>query len=263
MDGGATYSALGTAQCTALPDINTLRSLFGLQPVNNYAKLLYDTPEFSLALFPEWFGATMPDWPRNVMRGDFLLFDSYAGQPLSDELQEFLAAGDPPVVFTFGSAMKQAGAIFEESLHACARLQRRGIFLSMFGEQIPDNLPPTVKWLPYVPFRDLLPFVAAVVHTGGVGSMAETMRAGIPQIIVPMVNDQFDNCARVEALGIGIGIAHHRYRAATVTKALTRLLSNDSVRANCRTVAACFQDPHPAQTVCNSVIKCWSENRCT
>ena len=234
-----------------LPDINALRAEYGLGPVDNYAALLYAAPDFSLTLFPEWFGATMPDWPANLRRGDFLLFDSFAGQPVSEELQQFLAAGDAPIVFTFGSVMQHAGKAYEASLQACLHLQRRGIFLTMFDEQIPAKLPATVKWFPYVPFRPLLPHAAAVVHHGGIGSTAEALRAGVPQVVVPMAHDQFDNGARVAALGIGVSIGRQRYRATTVTKALAQLLSSDSVKVNCREIAARFVDP--AQALCAQI----------
>ncbi len=237
----------------ALPDVNALRADYGLGPINHYAALLYDAPDFSLTLFPEWFAATMPDWPANLRRGDFLLFDSFAAQPFSDELKQFLAEGEPPIVFTFGSAMQHAGPAFKASLEACQRLQRRGIFLTLFGEQIPAILPPAVKWFPYAPFRQLLPHAAAIVHHGGIGSTAESLRAGVPQIVVPMAHDQFDNGARIEALGVGVSMARHRYRAATVTKALAHLLRSAAVRENCRNAAANFSGGDSAQRLCDGI----------
>src|SRR6202012_1799180 len=55
----------------------------------------------------------------------------------------------------------------------------------------------------YVPLRALLPRCAALVHHGGIGTTAEALRAGVPQVIVPLAFDQFDNAARVRALGAG------------------------------------------------------------
>jgi rhamnosyltransferase subunit B len=238
-----------------LPDINALRASYQLTPINNYAALIYDAADFSLTLFPEWFGPTMPDWSSRLWRGDFLLFDSFAAEPVNEELEQFLCAGDAPIVFTFGSAMQHAEKSFGVSLQTCLRLRRRGIFLTMFEEQIPANLPPAVKWLPYAPFRHLLPRAAAVVHHGGIGTTAEALRAGIPQIVVPMAHDQFDNGARVEALGTGVAIQRNRYRSGTVTKALAKLLASDTINARCRNIALHFSDPDPAQTLCEHIEK--------
>ena len=108
-----------------LPDINALRASYRLPPINNYAKLIYDAADFSLTLFPEWFGATMPDWPAHLLRGDFMLFDGFADQASNPALEEFLAAGDPPVVFSFGSTherttMSQFGYNRPNSGNFCA-----------------------------------------------------------------------------------------------------------------------------------------------
>ena len=236
-----------------LPDINALRRTYGLAPVSHYADLIYAAPDFSITLFPEWFGPTMPDWPQYLLCGEFMLFEGMASQPLDAELEAFLADGDAPIVFTFGSAMKHADKAFQVSVNACQRLERRGILLTMFGEQIPANLPPTIKWLEYAPFGRLLPHAAAVVHHGGIGSTAEAMRAGIPQVVVPMAHDQFDNGARVEALGIGISLARHHYRAGTLARKLSRLLHSGAIGINCREAVARFDLLDPAIRVCRLI----------
>ena len=61
-------------------------------------------------------------------------------------------------------------------------------------------------WQDYVPLRRLLPHAAALVHHGGIGTTAEALRAGTPQLVVPLAHDQFDNAARVAALGVGASL---------------------------------------------------------
>lgn len=235
-----------------LPGINALRATHGVAPVTHYASVLYGAADFSLLLFPEWFGPAMPDWPRNAVHGGFPLFDSFDAQA-NEELDRFLAAGDKPVVFTFGSAMTHAAEAFAASVQACRRLGRRGLLLTMFENQIPRDLPASVKWLPYVPFRDLLPHAAALVHHGGIGSTAEALRAGVPQLVVPMAFDQFDNAARVQEMGVGSMIMRRRYRAASVEKALCKLLQDAGVQANCRSVAARFDGRDALQGMCDAI----------
>jgi len=236
-----------------LPDINTLRAHFGLASVPNYAGHLYGAPDFAVTLFPAWFGPTQPDWPTPLLRGDFLLFDGFTEAALAPDLEEFLAAGEAPLVFTFGSAMLHAGRAFRESVAACRRLGRRGILLSAFPEQIPGDLPPSVRWFEYVPFRRLLPHAAALIHHGGVGSMAEALRAGVPQVIVPMAHDQFDNAMRIEALGVGRSVPRSGYGSRRVAKCIAGLLAEPRLDANCRAAAARFADPQPADSVCAQI----------
>ena len=77
------------------------------------------------------------------------------------------------------------------------------------------------------------------MHHGGIGTTAEALRAGVPQVIVALAYDQFDNAARVEALGagalVGGGAAGARPRA--LAAALRRLLADDAVRAGCAQAA--------------------------
>jgi rhamnosyltransferase subunit B len=124
-------------------------------------------------------------------------------------------------------------------LRAARLLGCRAVLLTPHREQVPHPLPPGVLWLPYVPLRTLLPRAAALVHHGGIGTTAEALRAGLPQVIVPLAYDQFDNAARVEALEAGAmvpgGAAGPRPRA--LAAALRALLSSDAVRAGCARAA--------------------------
>jgi len=79
--------------------------------------------------------------------------------------------------------------------------------------QLPVHLPPEPLWRPCVPLRVLLlPRVAARVHHGGIGTPTEGLRAGVPQSVVPFACDQFDNGARVQALGARLMLAQWRAR---------------------------------------------------
>jgi rhamnosyltransferase subunit B len=102
---------------------------------------------------------------------------------------------------------------------------------------VPSALPANVLWLPYVPLRTLLPHAAALVHHGGIGTMAEALRAGVPQLVVPLAYDQFDNGARVERLQAGRALAGWRARPRRLALALAALLRSDAIRAGCADVA--------------------------
>jgi hypothetical protein len=76
---------------------------------------------------------------------------------LPAELEQFLSAGEPPVVFTPGSAQRQAPSFFREAVEASRLLGRRALLLTRFDEQLPANLPDGVKHFHYVPFSQVLP----------------------------------------------------------------------------------------------------------
>jgi rhamnosyltransferase subunit B len=223
----------------AVPDVNAAHARYGLPPVRHFIDTLQGVADAHLTLFPPWFAATPPDWPRPLAEGTFALYDPHLGAGLPAELADFLDAGPPPVVFTPGSGNRQAARWLARSLAAAVRLGRRAVLLTPHCEQVPAVLPDGVLWLPYVPLRALLPRVAALVHHGGIGTTAEALRAGVPQVIVPLAYDQFDNAARVEALAAGCGLAGGAAgaRPHALARALERLLASPRVQAGCARAA--------------------------
>ncbi len=182
--------------------LSALRTRLGLPPVRNIFRW-WLSPDLVLGMFPDWYGPPQPDWPAQVRLVGFPMHDG-RDQPLPDDLLAFCRAGAPPVVFTFGTGMRRAGAVFRAALDACRRLDVPGIFLTAHAEQLPE-LPPTIRHVSFAPFSRLFPLCAAVVHHGGVGTIAKALNAGIPQLILPVAYDQKDNAIRVRRWAPGSG----------------------------------------------------------
>jgi UDP:flavonoid glycosyltransferase YjiC (YdhE family) len=203
-----------------------------------------------LGLFPEWFAPPQPDWPSNVHLAQFPLWDEATVTPPQAELDDFLAAGTPPIVFTPGTANVQARSFFAAAVEACARLGRRGLLLTKFAEQVPSDLPASVQHFEYVPFSRVLPRAAAIVHHGGIGTTAQALRAGIAQLIMPLSHDQPDNAARLKRMGVGDSLPPAAFRAERLTPMLARLLESAQVRARCAEVAGRFEGVDPFGDAC-------------
>jgi rhamnosyltransferase subunit B len=243
----------GLIDPVALADLNARRHHHGLAPVAHLIAHLHDVPDLSLTLFPPWFAATAPDWPRPLHAGTFPLYEPQPGRSLPDVLARFLAEGDAPVVFTPGTGHRHAKDYFARALDAILRLGRRAVFLTPFGEQVPASLPAGVLWQSHVPVRGLLARASAIVHHGGVGTTAEALRAGLPQVVVPFAYDQFDNAARVEALGVGRSIGAARASGPVLASALAALLSSCTVARRCATVAARLAQAPDLDALCRAI----------
>lgn len=222
----------------ALPDVNAARAAHGLDPVTDLVDFIVKVPDLSVTLFPDWFAPTQPDWPRPLLRTGFPLHDPAPQAELSPEVARFLEEGPRPVVFTPGTGNRQAAHYFLCALDACARLGLRAILLTPHRAQLPAHLPTPALWQDYVPLRVLLPHVAALVHHGGIGTTAEALRAGTPQLVVPLAHDQFDNAARVRALGVGTSLRAARLSATRLQKRLGQLVDNKEVNQACHRIAA-------------------------
>ena len=237
-----------------VPSVNALRAEFGLPPVRDIIKSYWHSPQLVIGLFPDWFGRPQPDWPAQTVLTGFPLYDEPEITPIDAELDRFIDAGDsPPIAFTPGSAMWNAHQFFEESVEACERLRRRGILLTRHRDHLPERLPPGVIHVEYAPFSRLLPRCAAVVHHGGIGSSAQALAAGVPQLVTPFTHDQPDNAARLKRLGVAEVIPARKYKAKRIVPALRRLLDSPDVARACREVRAKFEGVDPLERTCDLI----------
>ncbi len=234
-------------------ETNSFRSELGLPPVRRLFDRWLHSPQMVIGLFPQWFAPVQPDWPPNVHLTGFPLWDEGDIRGTSPELETFLAAGQPPVVFTAGSAMAQGKDFFRVSAEVCGAGTRRGLFLTQFPEQIPPRLPDTVRHFDYVPFSTVLPRAAAFVHHGGIGTTAQALAAGVPQLVVPLAHDQPDNAVRVRRLGVGDFLLPKDYKTGTVLDRLDRLAGSPSIRENCRLRAGDLAGRNSLERACGLV----------
>ena len=87
-------------------------------------------------------------------------------------------------------------------------------------------LPADIKVFRYLPFSQVLPRAALLVYHGGVGTLAQGIKARIPHLVVPHGYDQFDSGWRIEQMGLGRSIPPSRYRAARVARAIESILGD-------------------------------------
>jgi UDP:flavonoid glycosyltransferase YjiC (YdhE family) len=217
--------------------INKFRRELGLRPVRRIITHWCHSPNRVIGLFPDWFGPPQKDWPPQVKLTGFPLYDEKDVTPLPPELETFLQSGTPPIAFTPGSAMFFGQKFFAAAAEACQRMGRRGVLLTRHAEQIPANLPAGVIHIPFAPFGLLLPRCAAVVHHGGIGSIAQGLSSGVPQLIMPMNFDQPDNAYRVKRLGVGDYLFPKQFTGGNAAAALDRLIQSPSVAQSCRQIA--------------------------
>ncbi|HVW07511.1 MAG TPA: glycosyltransferase [Bryobacteraceae bacterium] len=222
--------------------VRRLRRRAGLREVAN--PLLDDmfSPFGTQAWFSEVLARPQADWPTNTVVTGFPFYDKLApGEGMSAELRRFLDAGLPPVVFTLGSsAVSIAGEFYSESIRAARRVGCRAVLLvgNDPGNKPEGALPEGICVAEYAPYSELFPRAAAVVHQGGVGTTAQTLRAGVPMCVVPWGHDQPDNARRCVDLGVARVVPRSAYRADRAAMELKRLLVDASFRDAARGVAA-------------------------
>ena len=97
---------------------------------------------------------------------------------------------------------------------------------------------PTVKVFNYLPYSAVFPRALATVHSGGIGTLAQALAAGRPQLIVPVAFDQPDNARRTARLGIARSVPFRKATAAAMTRELAALLATRDTADRARTIGA-------------------------
>jgi UDP:flavonoid glycosyltransferase YjiC (YdhE family) len=207
-----------------------------------------------IGFFPPWFAPPQPDWPENLHLVGFPLWDGGGGPaPLPPEAARFLDDGEPPVVITPGSAAATMHRYFAESVEALRRLGTRAMLVTNFPQQLPHPLPANVAAFGYLPFSELLPRAALLVHHGGIGTLSQAIASGIPHLVVPASHDQFDNGWRIERLGLGRSIPQSRYRALRAAQAIEEIRGNRTMREQARERAAMLDGADALSRACDLV----------
>jgi rhamnosyltransferase subunit B len=181
--------------------------------------------KLNLCFWPSWFSPRQKDWPATARTGGFPFYSKPAVRASSTSSRL--------IVFTRGSVASHQRPFFEAAVECCRRLGRPGVLVTPHEADIPPGLPPDVTHLHSAPFGELFAKSAAVVHHGGVGTIAHALAAGIPQIAIPIVGEQFDLGYRMERLGVGRMLTRVPVGAGSLSRALGSVLRSHRIRRNC------------------------------
>lgn len=205
----------------ALEEVNDNRASWGLAPIDDVLNhVLADRPW--LAADPV-LGPT-PSTPQMRVRQTGL-WSIEDRRSLPSQLEAFLADGEAPIYFGFGSmpAPRQLGATL---LEAARKLGRRCIISRGWAELTVDSMERDCIVIDEVNHQALFPRAAAVVHHGGAGTTYAAARAGTPQVIIPMFSDQFYWGWRVCALQIGRTLSLNELNVQNLSVALRAALDH-------------------------------------
>jgi MGT family glycosyltransferase len=99
------------------------------------------------------------------------------------------------------------------------------------GLEAPADNVHVAEWLSH---DVLLPRCAAIVTTGGMGTVMAALTAGVPLVVVPTADDKPAAAHRVAAAGVGVRLAPRRCTPEALRAAVQEVLTDPRYRRNAR-----------------------------
>jgi rhamnosyltransferase subunit B len=201
-----------------------------------------------LMMCPDWFAMPQTDWPPECRLMGFPFQD--AAEP-DEDIERFIAANGPPLVFTPGTGIRNARHFFSRAVAICARTGLPGIVLGKDLHDLHPSAPVIAR--SYADLGWLLPRAKMLVHHGGIGSVAQAIRAGIPQLVMPERLDQPDNAVRVATLGLGGAIFSKATSVTRIAALIHEICNNAEVRSQTRIAAELVGQGDAARNAYNNI----------
>lgn len=233
--------------------LNRMRAGLALPPVYNWDSWLR-RPPLSIGLWPEWFAAPAPDWPMGVETVGFVSSEGVEHGELPPDAEAFLRGCDePPVLVTHGTSRPWHAEFFAASAEACARLGRGCIIVTPDEDLVPANLEENARHYKYLPFASLLPRMGAIIHHGGIGTLARAFAAGIPQLLLAFGSDRPDNASRLKRLEVAGYLPPASWSPPVIAETLQPLLSCPDVRERCASLSLRLDRVETAEVACRVI----------
>lgn len=212
------------------------------------------TALLQIGLFPTWFGMPAKDWPDNIRLVGFPL-QNRASVDSRDQLDAFIQEQGTPLVFTSGTGVKDVANLFQEGRKICEQLQVPGVFVGGAGGADFLQGARLCKYLDYVDFEYALSKSLAIIHHGGIGTTAQAIKAGIPQLIRPIKYDQPDNAERIYKLGLGSYVMPEHFNADTVAPLIANMLQKAKSSKALRHYSADVNNSSAIEDACDLIVQ--------
>jgi MGT family glycosyltransferase len=214
--------------------INQIRAGYGLPAVNRpVAALTGDLPLYLVPSLPS-LDYRRRDLPPSVHYVGPCVWNKPSLEPAPDWL-DALPADRPVVHVTEGTLHYQQPLVLRAAVQGLAHRPVH-VVLTTGHNRHPDSLDlgpraPNIQVEQWVSHTDLLPRCAALVTTGGAGTVMASLQAGVPMVIVPTHWDKPDNAQRVVEAGAGLRLAPQRCTPNRLRDAVERVLYEPGFRA--------------------------------
>lgn len=210
-----------------------LTALVSELPADRQGGLFDGHSEFTIAFVPREFqfaGDTFGD--HHVFVGPTTTPDADGWQPPAD--------GRPVLLVSLGTTVNNQPGFFRSCVDAFASLPWHTVIA--LGKRVAPAelgpLPANVEALPWVPLPAVLAHASVFLCQAGMGSILESLGAGVPMVVVPHHPEQHVNAARLTSLGLAEVVGRSTASAEVLRRAAVRVLGDDAMRSRVEAMKA-------------------------
>ena len=182
------------------------------------------------------------DFPSNSYFTGF--WQSHSSQSLDSGIADFLASKNDNLLVTFGSMPFETRFDLQQSLQTLSKKLNVNVLVVKgwgFENVSSYNDSDSLKFIATAPFDKLIPKVSAVVFHGGIGTMAECLRAGVPFLACPVIypmGDQYFWAKRAHKIGCSpLPIPLKKLSEESLVRNVSELLTSELYKSNSRRIA--------------------------
>jgi UDP:flavonoid glycosyltransferase YjiC (YdhE family) len=228
--GRVVWSAMGKL---FIAPTNRFRKRVGAPPVKDITSMM-STRRILLPV-SQHVAPPDPRWPSHVYQTGYWFARPQKEWEPPRDLLEFLEGGDKPIAVSLGvmsTSGKQARQGAQIILKALERTNVRAIIQGWDEATLLDlGISKTVYHAGAMPHSWLFDQVSIIIHHGGFGTTAATLRAGIPGIVIPHVIDQFYWGQEVNKLGVSPGfISRGKLNVENLSEAIMQVKNDGQIQ---------------------------------
>jgi sterol 3beta-glucosyltransferase len=246
---------------TFIQQINRLRLAQGLKPVRDVLTQAWANAQLNLIAVSPTVCPIPIDWPKHYQVCGFLtLSEAEQGDTLSQETQDFLELGEPPLYFTFGSMLTPDEAswreVFDLWLSTVQRLGCRAIFQLPIQEDEVLETPDTILVIRRAPHRLIFPQCRGIIHHGGAGTTQASLLAGVPSVVVAHIADQPFWGHELERMGVGSRpMSRLRVTSARLADRIQSVLRDPQIKEKAQAISLQMRQEHGVDEAIRCLMK--------
>jgi rhamnosyltransferase subunit B len=243
-----------------LEHLNKTRNVLKLPLIANLDNYHADDSIIRFALFPKWLVKKEEYQPKRIIFSDFLFCDIPGIGNITNNLEAFLSAEPQPILVTLGSIIS-GGLINSNSEKYLFELTKKIAKINdMRFIIISENLAnenfdtKSIFITSKINLPEVLPRVKAIVHHGGIGTIAQALKFAVPQLMLPFGHDQFTNAGISDNLGVGAFINFSSLNIKNYKQGLEKIISDMHIKESCIKIASSFENSMSLDEIVDQII---------